>query len=64
LLALFPTANVIVFGHTHQPAILWVNGTLIFNPGSPCCADKDVPPSVGLLCIQAGGDVKGEIVTL
>jgi putative phosphoesterase len=65
LLETFPTADVIVFGHTHRPLIRWVNGKLFFNPGSTCLADKrDIPPSLGMLCIQPGGRITGEIVPL
>ena len=65
LLETFPTASVIVFGHTHRPIIRWLNGKLFFNPGSTCLTDKrDIPPSIGMLYIQPGGLVKGEIVSL
>ncbi len=65
LRASFPEANVIVFGHTHHPLNHWLNGQLLFNPGSPHCPDdrKDAP-SIGLLSIQAGGKVRGEIIEL
>jgi putative phosphoesterase len=29
----FPTADVIVYGHTHRPRIQIVDGALVFNPG-------------------------------
>lgn len=29
----FPTADVIVYGHTHRPRIETVDGALVFNPG-------------------------------
>jgi len=65
LLETFPTANVIVFGHTHRPLIRWVNGKLFFNPGTTCFTDKrDLPPSLGLISIQPGGQVTGEIIPL
>jgi putative phosphoesterase len=65
VLAAFPGARVIVFGHTHRPLNLDSDGVLLFNPGSPHFPDlKTAAPSVGLLHIQAGGDVKGEIIPL
>jgi putative phosphoesterase len=65
LLEAFPTASVIVFGHTHRPLIRRVNGKLFFNPGSTCLTDKrDIPPSLGLLYIHPGGQTTGEIVQL
>lgn len=31
----FPNANIIIFGHTHQPINKWIGKQLYFNPGSP-----------------------------
>jgi len=31
----FPTARVIVFGHSHRPVVVEVDGQLLLNPGSP-----------------------------
>lgn len=61
----YPRARVIVFGHIHRPVNQWVNGCLLFNPGSPHFPDiQGIAPSVGLLHLQAGGDVFGEIIPL
>lgn len=65
LLAAFPDSRVIVFGHTHRPLNHWVQGVLLFNPGSPHFPDiKSITPTVGLLRIQDGGEVAGEIIEL
>lgn len=65
LQAAFPEAQVIIFGHTHVALNLWVNGQLFFNPGSPHFPlYKNEPPSIGLLHIDAGGQVSGEIIRL
>jgi putative phosphoesterase len=65
LLETFPAANIIVFGHTHRPLIRWINGKLFFNPGPTCFTDKrDVPPSLGMLYIQPGGQIMAEIIPL
>jgi putative phosphoesterase len=65
LLASFPQARVIVFGHTHRPLNLRVEGKLLFNPGSVHFPDKKgTPPSFGLLHIQNGGSVEGELIWL
>ena len=65
LLETFPTAQVIVFGHTHRPINRWINGKLFFNPGSTCYTDKrDLAPSMGLLTIRPGGQISGEILSL
>lgn len=65
LLAAFPQARVIVFGHTHVAVNHWVNGQLLFNPGSPhfpLFPNKD--PSLGILHIEPGGVIKSELVYL
>ena len=62
--SLVPDADVIVFGHNHEPMVKTVNGKLVVNPGSACC--QVLPgraPSVGLLHID-GKDVWAEIVDL
>ena len=65
LLAAFPQAKVIVFGHTHRPLNDWEDGILLFNPGSPHFPDrKDITPSVGILHISDKGEVQGEIRAL
>jgi uncharacterized protein len=65
LLAAFPQAGVIVFGHAHLPLNRWVDGRLIFNPGTPLWQRrKRLSPSVGLLRLQTGREVVGEIVEL
>ncbi len=65
LVQTYPEARVIIFGHMHIPMNDWTNEQLVFNPGTACCPDiKRLPPSVGLLHIQSGGDVRGEIVYL
>ena len=61
----FPKARVIIFGHTHLRANAWVDGRLLFNPGSACCPhEKNLSPSIGLLHIHAWGEVRGEIIDL
>jgi len=65
LMAAFPAADVIVFGHTHRALNTISDGILLFNPGSPHFPDlKESTPSVGLLRIHSGGEVQGEIVEL
>ena len=65
LTATFPEARVIIFGHTHRTLNHWLNGQLLFNPGSCQIPEKNAAyPSVGLLTIHSGGEVEGEIVRL
>jgi len=64
LVAEFPQAQVILFGHVHRPVIARLDGKLLVNPGSSCCPDRPgIKPSVGLLHID-GATVDTEIVTL
>lgn len=65
VLATFPHAQVIVFGHLHYPINERVEDRLLFNPGSVCCPEKKyIHPSIGLLHIHPGGQVIGEIIEL
>jgi putative phosphoesterase len=65
LLAAFPNSAVIVFGHGHRPFNRWMDGQLLFNPGSPHFPEnRSLAPSLGLLHISAESEVRGEIVTL
>lgn len=65
LRAAFQDEQVIVFGHGHQALNFWHDGQLFFNPGSPHFSDKkDLAPSIGLLHISAGSEVRGEIIRL
>ena len=61
LRARFPTARVIVFGHSHLPVNEDANGLLLFNPGSPTWARRAPWPSMGILW-NDDGDVEGEIL--
>ena len=77
LLAKFPQTQVIVFGHGHLPLNEWIDGRLVFNPGSPHFPSEiNIAPSLGFLYLSGGSDVwdsgtvphseniRGEIVTL
>ncbi|MBN2048784.1 MAG: metallophosphoesterase [Anaerolineaceae bacterium] len=63
--ALSGGAEVVIFGHTHCPMNEWMDGILVFNPGSPGvgvtgCASK----TYGILEIFEGGRVRAEIKDL
>lgn len=58
--ARFPTARVVVFGHSHMPMNDDDGELLLFNPGSPTWKRKAPFPSMGLLWID-DGKVEGEI---
>ena len=58
-----PTADVVVFGHSHRACAQWVGRTLFFNPGAVCRTRREPNPSVGLLTIGPTG-VKADIIPL
>lgn len=56
----FPTARVVVFGHSHLPMNDDDGELLLFNPGSPTWPRRAPFPSMGLLWIDQG-KVEGDI---
>jgi len=54
----FPTADVVVFGHSHEPGDdVGVDGQRLFNPGSPTERRRQPDRTIGLLDL-AGGAVR------
>jgi uncharacterized protein len=53
--ARFPTADAVVFGHSHLPLHEEENGFQIFNPGSPTERRRAPRRSMGLLSVEPGG---------
>jgi len=65
LMRLFPTAEVIIFGHTHRAENRVLNGRLIFNPGSACCDGPNRSgPSFGILRFYPDKRVHSEIIPI
>ena len=61
----FPLAKVIVFGHTHRPENIWLNGQLFFNPGAAYpCKETNYRAQLGLLRIFPDSRVEGEIISI
>jgi len=56
-------ADVIVFGHTHQPLVTYIDGRWVANPGAAGPRRFRVQPTVGRLRISEGR-VAVEIVQL
>ncbi|MCS7242785.1 MAG: metallophosphatase family protein [Candidatus Caldatribacterium sp.] len=56
--------NVVVYGHSHRPLLVWRREFLLVNPGSP--TDKVFSPclTMGRLEIASGKVCKGEIIRL
>jgi putative phosphoesterase len=52
--ARFPTADAVVFGHSHLPLHEEEDGFQIFNPGSPTERRRAPRHSMGLLRVKAG----------
>jgi len=59
----FDVVDAIVFGHTHCPMNIVLDGVLFFNPGSP--TDKRFSPynAIGILNVDEKG-ITGEIIRL
>lgn len=52
---MFPSADVVVFGHSHAPCNeAGVDGQLLFNPGSPTERRRQPHRTVGVLQLVAG----------
>ena len=61
----FPTARVVIFGHSHIPWNEDANGQLLFNPGSATDRRRQPRCSIGLLYVDDEvKSVRGEIIWL
>jgi uncharacterized protein len=58
----FPTAQLVVFGHSHIPLDVGGEGVRIFNPGSPTDKRRQPRGTMGLLLVEAGRLVQASIV--
>ncbi len=63
LLARYPDAGVLVFGHTHRALVHRAGSRLVVNPGAAGPRRFDVLPSVALLHLTPG-NAEVEIVTI
>jgi hypothetical protein len=50
--AIYPDADVIVYGHTHRQRLDEVDGCLIVNPGAAGAARFNLKPCVALLTLE------------
>ena len=63
--AAFPTAEIIVFGHTHRPLLTLVDTVVtVMNPGDAGQRRFNLPPSVGILELEPGIPPRGRLVPL
>jgi putative phosphoesterase len=58
--------DVLVMGHSHLEGVTRFGATLVVNPGSATLPRNlvDVPGTVGILEIRAGGEITTEIISL
>jgi putative phosphoesterase len=63
--AAFPDAEIIVFGHTHRPLLTLVDVVVtVMNPGGAGPQRFDLPPSVGVMELEAGIPPRARLVPL
>jgi uncharacterized protein len=61
----FPEAQILVYGHTHKPLLTIVDVVVtVMNPGSAGRRRFKLPPSVGILELEAGIPPRGRLVSL
>lgn len=65
LFARWPKADVYIFGHTHQPLLQTVDVVrTAMNPGGAGHARFNLPPSVGIMELEAGLPPRARLVPL
>jgi len=65
LVAAFPEAEIIVYGHTHEPVLRLVDQTVtVMNPGAAGPARFDLQPSVGIMELEPGIPPRARLVQL
>jgi len=63
--AAFPRAEIIVYGHTHQPLLELVDKTVtVMNPGGAGRPRFDLKPSVGIMELEPGIPPRARLVPL
>src|SRR2546423_14232029 len=61
----FPAAEIIIYGHSHRPLLELVDKTVtVMNPGGAGAPRFGIPPSVGILELEAGVSPRGGVVTV
>ena len=60
----FPTADLVVFGHSHIPMDVTADGVRIFNPGSPTDKRRQPHRTLGLLNLADGKIQDAQIIQL
>jgi len=61
----FPNADVIIYGHTHRPLLTTIDFVVtVMNPGGAGQRRFDLPPSVGIMELEAGLPPRARLVPL
>jgi predicted phosphodiesterase len=53
--------DIIVYGHSHEEKIQWVDKTLLVNPGRGYIDEFSYSPSATIVIITLGKEIKAEI---
>ena len=63
--AAFPSAQIIIYGHTHRPLLTIVDVVVtVMNPGGAGHRRFGLPPSVGILELEPGIPPRGRLLPL
>lgn len=63
--AAFPEAEIIIYGHTHRPLLTLVDIVVtVMNPGGAGARRFSLPPSVGIMELEAGIPPRARLVPL
>ncbi|HZN98952.1 MAG TPA: metallophosphoesterase family protein [Gemmatimonadales bacterium] len=63
--AVFPDAQIIIYGHTHRPLLTVVDVVVtVMNPGGAGHRRFGLPPSVGILELEPGIPPRGRLLPL
>ena len=63
--AAYPGAEVIIYGHTHRPLLTTLERVVtVMNPGGAGQRRFDLPPSVGIMELEAGLPPRARLVPL
>lgn len=65
ILQKYPSAEIIIFGHTHRPLLTTVDLVVTaMNPGGAGHARFNLPPSVGIMELEPGIPPRARLVAL
>jgi putative phosphoesterase len=63
--AAFPEAEILIYGHTHRPLLTLIDVVVtVMNPGGAGARRFGLPPSVGIIELEAGIPPRGRLLPL